>query len=238
MEGAVPARKNQAMRRKNIAFAAAVLGSALALTACDVNVGFAEDQDSLSYDVPGKIALLETHTGSGEIVVNESGRPGVHVTETLHWRGDKPKDGHSVAGDTLVLKYDCDNCSVDYRVEVPRGLDVKVDSGSGTITLRSLSGPVKASTGSGDIDASGLTGKRVDVDTGSGDIKVKFAAVPDQVDAETGSGNGTVWLPAGTYNVTAETGSGERKIDVVQDPSAPRTVVIKTGSGDAKVLKV
>jgi hypothetical protein len=226
------------MRRKNIAFAGAVLGSALVLTACDFNTAFAENQDTLSYDVMDKVTVLETHTGSGDIVVNESDRSGIRVTETLHWRGDKPTDGHSVNGETLTLKYDCDNCSVDYRVEVPRGLDVKLDTGSGTLTLRSLTGPVKVSTGSGDVDANGLAGKRVTADTGSGDIELTFAGVPDRVEVETGSGDGTVWVPSATYQVTTETGSGHRKVEVDQDVSSPHTVVVKTGSGDAKVLKV
>ncbi len=141
------------MRRKNIAFAGAVLGSALVLTACDFNVAF-DKQDTLTYDVAGKVTVLETHTGSG------------------------------------------------------------------------------------DVDANGLAGKRVTADTGSGDVDLKFTAVPDRVDVETGSGNGTVWVPSGTYQVTTETGSGDRKIEVDQDVSAPHTVVVKTGSGDVKVLKV
>ncbi|MCT9932949.1 DUF4097 domain-containing protein [Planotetraspora sp. A-T 1434] len=225
------------MRKQTLIVAGTVLGAGLALTACDLKVDFGGEQATESYDVADKVAVLDAHTGSGDIVVNESDRSGVHVTETLHWRGEKPRNGHSVSGGTLTLDYNCHDCWIDYRVEVPRGLDVKIDSGSGTITLRQLTGPVVASTGSGDVDARGLAGKNVSASTGSGDVKLRFAAVPDQVHAETGSGDGLVWVPSGAYNVTTETGSGDRDVQVTQDPSAPRTIVVKTGSGDAKIYK-
>ncbi|GAA4565096.1 hypothetical protein GCM10023193_38440 [Planotetraspora kaengkrachanensis] len=222
--------------------AGVALGAALALTACGTEidlgkVGFGGEQAVQSYDVTDAITALRTATGAGEIVVNESGRTGVHVTETLHWRGEKPQNGHRVEGGTLTLRYDCRDCSVDYRVEVPKGLDVKVDTGSGTITLRDLTGPVGAETGSGDIDARGLSGRQVTASTGSGDVKLRFAAAPDNVRVDTGSGDGTVWVPSGSYNVTADTGSGNKEVAVTRDPSSSRTVVVKTGSGDAKVLQ-
>jgi hypothetical protein len=225
------------MRRQNLIVAGAVLGAGLTLTACDVRLGVNEQQAVESYDVSDKITTLNVGSGSGDVVVNESGRTGVHVTETLHWHGDKPQNGHEVNGDTLTLGYRCKNCSVDYRVEIPRGLAVKADTGSGTITLRDLTGEMSADTGSGDIDARGLTARRATAHTGSGDVELRFSAVPDDVDVETGSGDGTVWVPYGSYNVTARTGIGSKDVTVAHDPSAPRTVVIKTGSGDAKVLK-
>ncbi|WP_370019387.1 DUF4097 family beta strand repeat-containing protein [Planotetraspora sp. GP83] len=225
------------MRKQTLIVAGTVLGAGLALSACDLNVDLGREQAVQSYDVPGKVTVLDAHTGSGEFVVNESDRTGVHVTETMHWRGEKPRNGHGVSAGTLTLDYKCGDCSIDYQVEVPRGLDVKIDTGSGTVTLRQLTGPVTVTTGSGDVEARGLAGKDVSVNTGSGDVKLRFAAVPDQVHAETGSGDGLVWVPSGTYNVTTETGSGDRDVQVTQDPSAPRTIVVKTGSGAARVYK-
>ncbi|GAA1272565.1 hypothetical protein Psi02_06030 [Planotetraspora silvatica] len=230
------------MRKQSMIIVGVALGSALTLTACGTDidlskVGFGGEQAVQSYDVTDAITALHADTGAGEIVINESDRAGVHVTETLHWRGDKPQNGHQVDAGTLTLRYRCDDCSVDYEVEVPKGLDVKVDSGSGTITLRRLTGPVSAATGSGDIEARGLAGRQVTATTGSGEVKLRFAAAPDNVRVETGSGEGSVWVPSGSYNVTAEPGSGDREVSVVQDPSSARTVVVKTGSGDARVLK-
>lgn len=220
-----------------MAVAGAVLGVSLVAAACDVRLDFDGQQAVESYDVTDKVAVIETHAGSGDVVVNESDRSGVHVTETLHWRGDKPADGHSVAGDTLTLAYECDNCWVDYKVEVPRGLTLKIDTGSGDITLRNLSGKVDASTGAGDIDARGLAAAQVGTRTGSGDITLRFARVPDRVRAESGAGNSRLWVPDGAYNLDVSTGAGGRRLEVADDDSAPRTITIRTGSGDAEVHK-
>jgi hypothetical protein len=222
--------------------AGAVLGAGLLLTGCGLqNVASPTKEATQDYDVAGKVAALSVRTGSGAVVVNESDRQGFHVTETLHWKGGKPTTRHPVSGDTLRLDYRCPHgdwgCGVDYEIEVPRGTQVKVDSGSGDITLRALSGELRASTGSGTIDANGLGGKRAVAETGSGDVELRFTGVPDDVKVDTGSGTGIVRVPQGTYHVTTDTGSGDRKVEVTSDYSSPRRIVVKTGSGDAKVLK-
>ncbi|SNT07810.1 Putative adhesin [Streptosporangium subroseum] len=230
------------LMKKTMLAAGALLGSALVLSGCRLDVGaFGDEEQAVSsYDVTGTVTALDVSTGSGEIVINESKRSGVHVTETMHWRGDKPKAEHPLDADKLTLRYKCPepdgNCSVDYKVEIPQGVTVKLDAGSGIITLRGLTGGVSASTGSGDIEANALGAKRFVADTGSGHIKARFTVMPDNVDLETGSGDVTAWLPQGAYNVTTRSGSGDQTVEVTKDPSAPRTVSVQTGSGDAEVL--
>ncbi|MGJ6960780.1 DUF4097 family beta strand repeat-containing protein [Streptosporangium sp. G11] len=226
--------------KKNMVVAGALLGSVLMLSGCGGSALDFRDrqQEVVSYDVTGKLTTLDAATGSGDIVVTESDRQAVRVTETLHWRGDKPATEHPVDGGKLTLREGCDgmSCSVDYKVEIPPGLTAKLDTGSGTITLRGLTGEVNAVSGSGDIEAGGLISKRFTADTGSGDIEAKFSAAPEGVRIETGSGDVVAYLPKGGYDVTAETGSGEETVKVTDDPSSPRKVTLKTGSGDAEVL--
>ncbi|MEU4403821.1 DUF4097 family beta strand repeat-containing protein [Streptosporangium sp. NPDC023963] len=224
--------------RKNMLVAGAVVGSVFVLSGCDFALDFRErQQEVVSYDVTGKLTNLDVATGSGDIVVTESDRTAVHVTETIHWRGDKPAPRHPVDGGTLTLRDDCrGNCTVDYKVEIPRGLTAKLDTGSGTITMRGLTGEVNAVSGSGDIEAGGLTSKRFTAETGSGDVEARFSAAPEGVRIETGSGDVVAYLPQGGYDVTAETGSGDKAVEVTKDPASPRKVTLKTGSGDAQVL--
>ncbi|WP_248960284.1 DUF4097 family beta strand repeat-containing protein [Sphaerisporangium perillae] len=222
--------------------AAALLGAGLLLTGCGLtDIAAPTKEEKNVYDVTEKTPVLHVESGSGEILVTESDRTGFHVTETLHWKSDKPVTRHPVEGDTLKLGYDCPNenwtCDVDYAIEVPRGVQVKLKTGSGDITLRALSGRFDADTGSGTIDANGLGGKQAVAKTGSGDVDLRFTAVPDNVDVRTGSGTGVVHVPQGAYDVNLSTGSGEKKIDVTDDDSSSRSIVVKTGSGDAKVLK-
>ncbi|GAA2854212.1 hypothetical protein GCM10010517_12240 [Streptosporangium fragile] len=225
--------------KKNLLVAGALLSSVFALSGCQFGLDFRDqNQDVVSYDVTDKVTALEVESGSGDIVINESDRSGIHVTETVHWRGKRPATEHNVDGGRLTLRYACDDpsCSVDYKVEVPRGLTAKLDTGSGTITLRGLSGKVDAVSGSGDVDAGDLRARRFVADTGSGEIEARFRGTPDHVEIESGSGDATAYLPKGSYDVTAETGSGDRTIEVTDDPSAPRKVTVKTGSGNVGVL--
>ncbi|MBG0815973.1 DUF4097 family beta strand repeat-containing protein [Planomonospora sp. ID82291] len=224
--------------KKNIPVAGALLGTVLVLSAC----GIATQQTAVSYDVTDEVLVLSVDAQAGDIVVNESARSGIRVTETLHWNNDKPKTEHSVDGGTLTLKYDCPSgfgvvsCSVDYKVEIPKGLRVQIETGAGDITLRSLTGEVEAGSGAGDIEASGLAGKAFVADTGAGDIEAGFTAAPDRVDVETGAGDATVRLPKGPYRVDVSSGAGDETVKVDKDPSAARTVKVSSGAGDAKVL--
>ncbi|GAA5053588.1 hypothetical protein GCM10023259_033930 [Thermocatellispora tengchongensis] len=225
--------------------AGALLGSGVVvLTGCGLqNIGRPENQSVNSYDV-ANVTKLEVRSGAGDVVVNETGGTGVRVTETLHWRGDgKPETAHPVEGDQLTLSYDCPekigfhSCAVDYKVEVPKGVAVTVDTGSGEITLRQLTGPVTAKTGSGDIRAAGLGGKSAYAETGAGDIDLKFVTAPDDVTLESGAGDAVVRLPDGTYAVTTESGAGEGRTEVTDDDQSPRKIKVSTGAGDASVLK-
>lgn len=226
--------------KKKVIVGGALLGSVLVLSGCRVDLDFGDRrQEVVSYDVSGKLTALDLHADSGDIVVNESDRSGARVTETIHWSGDKkdrPKTEHPVDGGTLTLRQDCSDCSVDYKVEVPKGLKVTAKADSGDVTLRSLTGEVNAAAGSGDIAANGLGAKRLVVDAGSGDIEVRFTAVPDHVEVETGSGDIMLRLPKAGYNVAAETGSGDKNVKVTNDPSASSTVSARTGSGDVEVV--
>lgn len=238
------ARRTGTAKRAAVA-AGALTGAALLLSACGVgNLVGPDNEDKNDYSVTESVTALTVDSGSGDITVIESDRSGIAVSETLRWRGDddaKPRSTHEVAGGRLTLTYECPgglvrNCGIDYRVEIPRGLGVKVESGSGEVVLRDLSGDVEVSNGSGGIDGNGLTGKRLVGETGSGDVEVRFGSAPDNVEIETGSGNGVVWLPDGEYHVRADSGSGEERVEVKQDGGSPRKIVVSTGSGDIKVL--
>jgi DUF4097 and DUF4098 domain-containing protein YvlB len=224
-----------------IVFAGALAASAVVLTGCRLEsfAGPAEET-VVSYDVGDKVSALEVYAGSGDIVITESDRSGIRVTETLQWRDRKPETRHQVDGDWLRLDYECprsrNDCSVSYRVEVPKGLHVKSETGSGDITLRGLAGRIEATAGSGEIEASGLGAGKTTAETGSGNMEFKYGAVPADVDLRAGSGDIAVTVPGGSYDITTETGSGDTRVDVAQDPAAPAKIAVETGSGNIRVL--
>ncbi|GAA1511921.1 hypothetical protein GCM10009677_51080 [Sphaerisporangium rubeum] len=231
------------MTKTTMIAAGAVVCAGLVLSGCGLRtIASPTKEHSQTYDVTGgRVGALDVQTGAGDIEIVRGTGKRIRVTETMHWKSEQPKSEHPVDGGTLRLSYECArddwNCGVDYRVELPDGMSAKLRTGSGDITLRSVSGELDAFTGSGDIDANGLTGHRAIAETGSGDVELRFTVAPFDVQVSTGSGNATVHVPADEYNVTAETGSGSRTVDVTTDASSERRLILKTGSGDAKVLK-
>ncbi|MET8001214.1 DUF4097 family beta strand repeat-containing protein [Nonomuraea glycinis] len=226
---------------KTIAIAGGLLASAALLSGCGLaGLGGPANQDTVSYEVTDKVTRLHVKSGSGDTVITETDGNAIRVVETLQWRDSKPDAQHSVDGDTLFIRYDCaqswGNCSVNYKIEIPKGLQVDADAGSGDITLRSLTGPLNLTAGSGDVDASGLAGKKVVAEAGSGNIELKYTTAPDSAELEAGSGDVTLHVPDGAYDVKTDVGSGEENVAVDKDPNSPRKLRLTVGSGDVNVL--
>ncbi|MET9337509.1 DUF4097 family beta strand repeat-containing protein [Nonomuraea sp. NPDC003804] len=230
------------MRTKGLVALGALVLATTALTGCGsgfMAMSGPADEKTETYEVKDKVAVLDVMSGAGDIVINETGRTGIKVTEKQHWRDHEPETTHEVKGDTLELRYDCargDSCWVDYTIEVPKGLRIAAEAGSGDVTMRSLTGEVEAKAGSGTIDANNLGGKRVLAETGSGGVELRFTNPPDSVEAQAGSGDVTLYLPNVPYDVVTEVGSGDAQVKVTDDSSSPRKVSVRTGSGDARVL--
>ncbi|MEV0585987.1 DUF4097 family beta strand repeat-containing protein [Nonomuraea sp. NPDC050310] len=227
--------------KKTFAIAGALAAGVL-LTGCGIGdlVG-SRNQEQVSYDVTDKVAKLTVDSGAGDIVVNESDRTGIRVTETLHWRSGKPRTAHEVGGGGLSLNYNCPDtfgdCGVDYRIEVPKGMALQLATDAGNVTLRAVSGAADVSTRAGNIDADGVLAKRFEAETDAGEVEVSFAGEPDQVRAKTGVGDVTVYVPKGSYDVEASTGVGDRKVEVPDDPASPRKITLTTNAGNAQVLE-
>ncbi|GAA1615004.1 hypothetical protein GCM10009733_009080 [Nonomuraea maheshkhaliensis] len=223
---------------------AGLLGVAVALTGC--GIGGPAERDTVAYDVADKVAALQVETDSGSIEVVESQRQGIHVTEVLSWRKNKPETSHQVRGDTLALSFDCPStwgwgaagtsCDVSYKVEVPKGLRVKVTSDSGALTLTGLSGELDARSDSGAIEAGGLSARQVAAKTDSGAVGLKFTGAPDKVTTATDSARISVHVPEGPYKVVATTDSGGKNIRASVDDSAPRLIELTSDSGDLEVV--
>ncbi len=221
--------------------AGGLLATAALLTGCGLrDITQAANQATLDYEVKEKVARLVVVGGAGDIVIGEAAGNVVTVSETLHWSSAKPTTEHHVDGDALVMTYDCphamDNCSVDYKVHVPKGMRTELETGSGDIHLRALSNPIKAKVGSGDLEGAGLTGTDLKVEAGSGDTTLKYATAPDSIDLVTGSGTAKITLPGGPYDVDAEAKSGDVTVSVTTDQNSPHKVVARAGSGDISFL--
>lgn len=151
---------------------------------------------------------------------------------------------------------------VDVEVVLPTGSDLDVRtgtadlratgsyaagslrSGSGALSVATLTGPALVETGSGDVHLDRVedelqvksgsgdvvvehAGAAVAVSTGSGDVRL--GEVHGDLAVKTGSGDLHVARPLG--DVTMTSGSG----DVVIDRAAPSTITLRGASTDARV---
>jgi DUF4097 and DUF4098 domain-containing protein YvlB len=171
------------------------------------------------------------------------GRPHVDVGyEAGRLRLDESCSGHHVFDG---------NCSVSYRLEVPRAVAVHLVTHSGDVSAADLGGDADLQTSSGDVEATDVLGTLrlrtssgdvtadssstdIDASTTSGDVEVR-ARDADRVRAQTTSGDVTVRVPDRTYAVQTRALSGDENVDVHVDPNSPRHVDAETTSGDVRV---
>lgn len=119
-----------------------------------------------------------------------------------------------------------DVCDGGFVIEAPAGATLEAQSGSGDIEASGLSKPVRLRAGSGSIRLKDVLGQIYAV-TGSGDITAQLKSAA--FDARTGSGNVRVTLAKASGLVSARTGSG--RVDVGLPAGSKLRLRAKTGSG-------
>ena len=215
---------------------------------------------------PGAVTAIEVRRGVDGLTVTTGERTEVRQFVSSWIPG---RSGDVIVNGTTLTLGGCGWwCRVRYEVSVPAGVQLtgRLDSGdltaenvgnvtfttgSGSIRLASVDGPISVETGSGDIHIIGATdavqasagsgnitvtdpGGTVTAQTGSGNIDLTLAA-PSTATLHTGSGNITARVPAGPYRIAGKTGSGNRDITVATDPASTYVLTLDTGSGNVRV---
>ncbi|MEO5741504.1 MAG: DUF4097 family beta strand repeat-containing protein [Vicinamibacterales bacterium] len=117
------------------------------------------------------------------------------------------------------------NVSISYELVVPTNARINSQTGSGSQTIGSVDGAVRAKPGSGSIRIE-RAGGSLYAQTGSGDIRAD--SVGGEVRAQTGSGSVEVRQIA-LADVNVQTGSGSVTLNL--SPDAAYTLDAQTGSG-------
>ena len=218
-----------------------VAATAIAVSGCGVDVAFGDDAtdrtETRTIDARDVDALwIDTANGA----VSVTGTDGDTVEITAHLRERSFGDAEVAVTEhdgRLTVDGECDggwfgNCRVEFEVDVPRDLDVTVDSNNGRIELAGLSGEVDADTGNGAIDATGLTADRVTADSDNGRITLDFDDAPDMVAAITD--NGAIAIRVGgdaVYDIDAGSDHGTIELQLPTDPGAARRIVAQSDNG-------
>jgi len=196
-------------------------------------------------------AAFVVRSGNGPIAIHESTSDRVEVTALKRVRGrsrasdvgfDIVESSNQIEICTLYGRrqscrdrdrgndYDEDShVTVDFTINVPRGVRVRVATGNGRITIDRGAADVSATTGNGDVSI-GETSGRVDATTGNGDVQVDGANGPVSVT----TGNGRVFVLTARGAVDATTGNGDIDVRIKAGP-IERDMRFNTGSGSIRI---
>jgi hypothetical protein len=224
-------------------------------------------QQTLSVDGP---LVLDVSTGSGSIEITSGNSQRVEVTghikvgsgsllgmfrrnsdeqqEVVEQLENEPPislvDGRLTVGHLKGSAFER-NVSISYEIVVPAGTEVISHTGSGSMTISGVAGPVEAKTGSGSIALTDI-GDSVTARSGSGAIRASEIAgafeahtgsgsvhltqvAPGDVDVTVGSGKAELRGVVGALRVKA--GSGRVEIDGRQEGAWN----VDTGSGSVRI---
>ncbi len=123
---------------------------------------------------------------------------------------------------------DGDLASINFTVELPRGVKIAASSGNGDVNVSGARDEVRAGSGNGEIRVLG-SGGRVSASTGNGDVEVSSAR--GHVTAS--SGNGDIRVGTTLGPVSASTGNGS--IDVRMDELSSGDMQFSTGNGSIEL---
>ncbi|MEU5280115.1 DUF4097 family beta strand repeat-containing protein [Streptomyces asoensis] len=244
--------------------AALVTGVVVALaagaTGCGASAADDDHPDHRSFALTGRTLTIDSDDSALEIVASDTAKAGT-VDVTRWWQGSvtigkKPKVSWSMKDDRLVLRLRCSglvaDCSARHRVEVPRGVAVKVDSDDGSVRAQGFrdalsvrtqdgsvhvtdsSGPLELRSDDGSVRAE-VSSRTVRAHTQDGSVRLTLDAVPDRVESVSDDGSVTIALPRATYRVTTRTDDGGVDVSVPRDESSAHVVNARTADGKVTV---
>lgn len=210
-------------------------------------LAFSQKDISESYSGIEKISIT---TSSSDCILKKSSTTSVLV-ELEHNYSDAFEPEISKEGNRLVIKETFERNSYSrgsgkWTLTIPDHMDIKINSGSGSLDVKdldleldmntgsgyaelsSVDGEVRFNSGSGDINLSNVRGE-FDGNTGSGSIRATDASG----DLSFNTGSGDVRLKNITAYVKANTGSGDVRADNIELTGRSS---FNTGSGNATVV--
>jgi hypothetical protein len=230
------------------------------VAACGASAGDDKDPEHRSFALQGRTLTIDSDDSALEIVATDDQQAGkVEVTRWLQGTvaiGKDPEVTWSMKDDRLKLRMKCTgvvaDCAASHRIEVPRGIAVKVEdgdgsvrahgfedalsirTGDGSVRVTDTTGPLDLHTGDGSVRAQ-VTSRQVRARAGDGTVHLELGAVPNRVEARAGDGSVTMVLPRATYRVTTRTGDGGVDVSVPRDDSSSHVVSAQTGDGKVTV---
>ena len=197
-----------------------------------------------AFRYPG-VRSLVVRDGAGDVTLTAGSASGaVLVTAQETEALDRPTVRSRLASDgTLSLNASCPGnlqCGVHYFISVPSDVAVEASSGFGELSASGLTSTssLQLSTTAGDLHASGISAPDVRLSSGFGSLNAELARPAARLVATTVAGDLNLTLPRASYAVHASPGVGsltERGLRI--DPAAPRSVEATSSLGHITITE-
>lgn len=210
------------------------------------------------------ISVLRVDAPAGQVRITAAGPGQTRVAKLVRWEFGRPPAVRQVwHGRTLTISSaPCAGgplkgyCNVTLAIRVPPTVAVQVTSVDGQVSIRGLSGQIRAhvasgsvrladdrgyvqvQVGSGSASAVALGSGQVDAAVASGSLRLAFARPPRLVTARIGTGTATVIVPAGSrYRVAATAGPdvSSHVSQALVSPSSPRLIRLSAVTGTIRL---
>ncbi|MFF4962426.1 DUF4097 family beta strand repeat-containing protein [Streptomyces sp. NPDC001222] len=250
--------KGPTRRARALALTGLVATLVATVGACGNDAGDDPHPDHRSFALRGHTLTVDSDDSALEIVPAD-----VDKVEVTRWfrgtvvAGGNPRVTWAMRDDRLVLRLRCSgliaDCSARHRIQVPRGITVRVEEGDGSVRAQGFkealsirtrdgsvrvtdsSGPLTLQSGDGSVSATGVGSRRVYATTRDGSVHLELGAVPDLVRSSSQDGSVTIGLPHDRYRVTTGSRDGSVHVSVPRDPASSHVVEVRTSDGSVTV---
>ncbi|ANP54776.1 hypothetical protein J2Z21_001579 [Streptomyces griseochromogenes] len=230
------------------------------VSGCGASAGDDKHPDHRSFALHGRTLTVDSDNSELEVVAAKGNKAGtVEVTRWFQGSvmvGSGPKVSWSFNDDRLVLRVHCSgfvaDCSARHRIEVPRGISVKVDNANGDVRAHGFTDPLAVTTSEGDVHVTDSDGplnldsddgsvraeassRRVRTTSSEGSVHLELSAVPDRVDADSDDGDVTVALPRAAYHLRTGADDGAVSVSVPRDGRSAHAVSAHSSEGNVTV---
>ena len=205
------------------------------------------------------IQRIDIDNAAGSVDIVGSDRQDIAIDGHVVRGLQAPKHSERVTGNTLEIDATCHSlsnfCSVDYDIQVPRDVAVRIrasgggvrvtnvageqDIGSsgGGVRVEGADGALRLRSSGGGITAIGLRAAVADVSSSGGGVRLEFVDAPQTVRASSSGGGVTVVIPDTdvAYNVDASSSGGSVSRDIRSDPESARSISVDSSGGGVTV---
>ena len=199
-----------------------------------------------SYD---GVAFLDISTVTGDIIIKKGTTNEIKVDG--RWDEDEVSVSVSHTGKSLTIKEksrgnNTDSDASNWVLIVPDGLNLDVNSGTGSLEIAGMEGDLDANTGTGEISISDMEG-RFNINSGTGGIEINNSS--GKFDLNSGTSDVIVMNASGKFSANSGTGdvqfktvnptgnsslnSGTGDVEFIVDSAISADLSLSSGTGDA-----